>query len=501
MGDLAAGGLSASGCIEAPFGAGRGKNGVGILCNDCAFGKARQVLASFHGAGENKFDPRKTGKDKLPKKRHAQSGCDIALSPLPDIFQEHRQQRVKMVRFLHIADVHLDTLFAGRSVTTRRVLRSAVQDAFRNAVDFAIREKLHAVLIAGDLFDSERLHFTTERFLTQQFTRLAEAGIRCFYCSGNHDPTPVLVRPPWAGACVIFSEGEPRIEELRDTSGELVARIVGAGHTSARVGMNLAADFPMAGKHVPHIALLHAHVAGVRSVGDHERYAPCAISDFAGKGYAYWALGHIHIRQQVCAASNAWYSGNIQGRSQREVGLRGGLLVEVDGRSTPRVTPVDFAPVVWVRVNVNRLQDVDSYEALRQRVETAFRLEAGNAAGRCMVRLVLAGPCPMYQRLRDEESRQGMAEELAQDLGALEVELRCDEVTAPIDLAVVREETTVLAEVLSLLEEAATDDEALRIIIPEHLAGLPADTSPEIYVRTLLRGLDHEAALRLLAKY
>ena len=92
------------------------------------------------------------------------------------------------MRFLHVADVHLDTSFSGRSEAVRRRLRDASREAFRNAVDLAIREDVHAFLIAGDLFDGERLSFQTERFLLEQTERLGDHGITVVYATGNHDP-------------------------------------------------------------------------------------------------------------------------------------------------------------------------------------------------------------------------------------------------------------------------------------------------------------------------
>ncbi len=76
------------------------------------------------------------------------------------------------MRFLHVADVHLDTSFAGRSEAVRRRLREASREAFRRAVDVALQEEVDAVLIAGDLFDGDRLSFETERFLLEQVGRL-----------------------------------------------------------------------------------------------------------------------------------------------------------------------------------------------------------------------------------------------------------------------------------------------------------------------------------------
>ena len=67
------------------------------------------------------------------------------------------------MRFVHVADVHLDTSFSGRTPEVRARLREASRRAFRAAVDLAIREDAHALLIAGDLFDGDRLSFPTEQ--------------------------------------------------------------------------------------------------------------------------------------------------------------------------------------------------------------------------------------------------------------------------------------------------------------------------------------------------
>jgi len=63
------------------------------------------------------------------------------------------------MRFIHIADVHLDTAFAGRSEDMRNRLRQASRDALARCVDLAVAAKVDAVLIAGDLFACSRLSF------------------------------------------------------------------------------------------------------------------------------------------------------------------------------------------------------------------------------------------------------------------------------------------------------------------------------------------------------
>lgn len=55
-------------------------------------------------------------------------------------------------------------------------------------------------------------------------------------------------------------------------------------------------------------------------------YAPCSVQDFVGRGYQYWALGHVHTRGPLADDPRIHFPGNLQGRSIRETGPKGCLL-------------------------------------------------------------------------------------------------------------------------------------------------------------------------------
>lgn len=61
-----------------------------------------------------------------------------------------------------------------------------------------------------------------------------------------------------------------------------------------------------------------------------ERYTEFILEDLNSKLYHYWALGHIHERQQLSDMPVINYSGNIQGRHFNEQGEKGCLLIEGD---------------------------------------------------------------------------------------------------------------------------------------------------------------------------
>lgn len=405
-----------------------------------------------------------------------------------------------MFRFLHLADVHLDTTFLCRTEHLRGHLRQALRTAFERAIDCVLQERVDAVLIAGDLFDNERLSFATEAFLVDQVSRLHRAGIPCCYVTGNHDPGARSFRAAqiaWPDTFRYIRDRIPQAVEVRNSAGEVVAKVVGAGHMTARDQENLAQAFPAAGDGIPHIGLLHTMVTSASSIEEHDRYAPCTVDDLQRPGYRYWALGHIHQRQQVCDRSHAYYSGNLQGRTPRECGPKGGLLVELRDGLAPEVEFRAFAPTRWETLRLDDLESVQALGDLEQRARRAFE-GTGDGQGESdwLLRVVLAGPCPLVGELEDADQRTDLEETLARTLDAVDVEVRTEGVTRPVDVHAYRDQPHVLGEVLALLDELKDDTDRLADLAPEALAVEADDRSA--YLATLLQDLDREAVIRLL---
>lgn len=416
-----------------------------------------------------------------------------------------------MFQFLHLADVHLDTAFEGRSPALRTRLRQSVREAFRHAVDCAIDERVDAVLIAGDLFDDTRLSFATEAFLVDQLQRLDEANIACVYATGNHDPGGSGFRAAdvnWPVCVTYVSDREPQVLPLMTSDGRPLARIVAAGHVSAREPDNLACTVPSAADLPPFdgptVGLLHAHVTSAAQAEAHDRYAPCTAADLQRAGYDYWALGHVHTRQRADEASHAWYPGNLQGRTPRETGPKGGLLVTLRDGRPPEVDFRAFAPVRWERIQLDDLADVASVQGLvhRCRAVLADRTDAAQASD-WLLRVTLDGPCPLVRELRDPEEIADLEDVLADRLDVRDVEVHASTVTPPVDVDAFRGETHLAGEVLNVIDEARSNPSALRDVAPDVLAGLDDDDpeARESYLRSLLHELDREAIARLVAWY
>jgi DNA repair exonuclease SbcCD nuclease subunit len=412
-------------------------------------------------------------------------------------------------RFLHLADLHLETSFGGR-IATREQLRRATLEAFEAAVDFAIDSRLHAVLAAGDLYDDPLLSIQTELALHRQVQRLESAGIWFIAVCGNHDPGGPRHRSIQLGLesdefgrrrerVRVFRDRHAEAISVTDRDGEPVGVVVGAGHASEVEGENLAASFPRVATGNAVVGLLHTHVASARSASSHERYAPSGQRDFERVEYSYWALGHIHQRQQAVAGQPAYYAGNLQGRNARETGVKGGLVVEARPGVPAEPEFVRFAPIRWERLRLDRLPNSPSSAVLlRHLAEQIDTLEG--RSDELALRIELAGETPLAPALRSARELEAMELELQAKTGALEIQLRVEQVARPTDRSALRDSSSPISGALELIARAESDDALLAELAPQDLAAVGDRADRPAYLRSLLPGLEDELIERSLAR-
>jgi exonuclease SbcD len=235
------------------------------------------------------------------------------------------------MKFLHAADIHLDSPLVGLSslgAVPDSVTRHCTRRAFANLIDLAIAQDVAFVVIAGDLYDADWRDYSTGLFFAGEMRRL---GRPCFLIRGNHDARSVITRSLVAPPNVFeFSSRKAETHVL----DELGVALHGRSFPDRAVPEDLSASFPDPVPGRLNLGVLHT---SAENPGEHETYAPCRIPGLIAKGYDYWALGHIHQRQDLHPAGDPWivFPGNIQGRHVRETGAKGCTLVDVqDGQIT-----------------------------------------------------------------------------------------------------------------------------------------------------------------------
>ena len=104
---------------------------------------------------------------------------------------------INKMRFLHAADLHLDSPLRGLDRYEGAPVddvRGATRRAFENLIATALRERVDLVVIGGDLYDGDWPDHNTGLFFVKGVTQLAEEGIPVVIVRGNHDAASKLTK-------------------------------------------------------------------------------------------------------------------------------------------------------------------------------------------------------------------------------------------------------------------------------------------------------------------
>lgn len=299
-------------------------------------------------------------------------------------------------RFIHAADIHLDSplkALSGIEGSPAEKIRDATRQAFVGLVDTAISHSVDFIILSGDIFDREVPSSMSRRFFLQQMSRLCDSEIGVYIIWGNHDAKNATFKKkdlPQNIHC--FSSAAAESIALK----QLPVVIHGQSYEDNAVTNNLVLLYPTAVDRKFNIGILHTSLDGYEG---YSSYAPCSVQNLRMKGYDYWALGHIHKRQEVSQDPHIIYPGNTQGRHINESGAKGCLMVDVQGGVVQRVDfhPLDHARWEILEVDISHLTSLD---ALVTNIQKSIEASKQQHAGRFLItRLHLSGFSPLHWKL------------------------------------------------------------------------------------------------------
>lgn len=271
------------------------------------------------------------------------------------------------MKILHTSDWHLGRGLHGF------MLYEAQEAAVNHIVDVAIKEKVSAFIIAGDVFDRQIPPTDSIKLLNSALTRLDEAGIAVIVTAGNHDGAdriaansnllktnvriagavrdisdPVILNDDFGDVLIYpitYLHPEVGVTTLAAEGSEPLVRSHEAvmGAAIARVNADKAMREAEAGKKLRSIAVAHAFVGTYggsskrHEEGDSLEEAGLEVSEserdisiggvqvipadlFAGMTYV--ALGHLHgaqeVKPKVSKETKLRYSGSLLRYSMSE---------------------------------------------------------------------------------------------------------------------------------------------------------------------------------------
>lgn len=259
------------------------------------------------------------------------------------------------MKFIHFADAHLDSPFRGLSFLPSKEFNhiyQAADQSLKRIVDLALAEKVDLVLIAGDTFDSSQPSPRAQLFFAEQVKRLTDAQIQVVMIFGNHDhmkQEDLLVSP--SPYFKLLGNNETVEQATFTTDAGFNYDVIGFSYLNNHITEDKIPEFPAKGKNYT-FGLMHAQEKS--ATASQNVYAPFTVDELQNLNYDYFALGHIHARNNLSSTPWIVYPGNIQGRHINEMGAKGCYLGEIDENSGK--TTIDFketGPILWQGTKIN----------------------------------------------------------------------------------------------------------------------------------------------------
>ncbi|MNI01929.1 putative metallophosphoesterase YhaO [compost metagenome] len=320
---------------------------------------------------------------------------------------------MNQLRFIHAADLHLDSPFKGMTGIPERLrdrLRDSTFRALYELLQLAISERVDFMVISGDVYDLADRSLRAQIRFQRTLEQLAQLDIPVYVIHGNHDPEDGrAAKLTWPSTVHFFSTEHVQTVAVEKPGRGVIAQIHGISYPTAAVTDNLALLFRRGELNVYQIGLLHTNVDGDAA---HDNYAPCTKHDLLRAGMDYWALGHVHTRKVLNSEPFIVYPGNIQGRSIRETGPRGCYVVEVQKDGGTELTFHALDRVRWYSTIVS-LTGLHTEQELRNKLDQEREFIRRDANGRdAIVRFALEGRGPLHGLLRKGNALAELVTEL-----------------------------------------------------------------------------------------
>ena len=241
------------------------------------------------------------------------------------------------MKIIHTADVHLDSAMTSRLTPDKiRKRKRELLSSFKRTAQIAEREGAEAIIISGDLFDTDRVTLSTLESVVAIISSYPR--ITFFYLFGNHEGDTLLA----SGITLpknlkTFSEGWTYYE-----LGDLT--VAGRCENTEDMFTTLKLD-----PERKNIVLLHGELADKSTAGR------IGIRELAELPIDYLALGHYHSYSEarVSERTVAVYPGTPEGRGFDECGEKGVVLVEANGTLSHRFIRCAMRTLHTVSVDIS----------------------------------------------------------------------------------------------------------------------------------------------------
>ena len=263
------------------------------------------------------------------------------------------------MKFVHIADMHLDSAFSNlsdkdimgdlRRLEQRKVFKKIIEYIKENGVGY--------LFISGDLYEHKYIKQSSIEYINNLFKEIPETKI--FIATGNHDPkvkNSYYNKFNWNSNVKIFDSFIEKVEESD-------CNIYGYSFDDFYCNNCGIEDFLVEQNGKPNILVIHGNLDGVKK--DDKPYNPISKKTLLEKGFDYVALGHIHKLDYE--NKKIVYPGSTISLGFDELGKHGMIVGELNQDLKLEFVPLDDEEFTISEINVDNL---GSKEELIEKINT-----------------------------------------------------------------------------------------------------------------------------------
>jgi len=302
-----------------------------------------------------------------------------------------------MIKILHTADIHLGKEFSFLRERGREY-RNQLLATFEKIVDLAISEDVSLLFIAGDLFDTNRVHGIIIGKVLAALKKLEVKGIRVCIIPGTHDVynKDSIYRFVHFPSNVTVFTPEHDHEFYKDLDLTVYGEVFDGRHVdeSPIQRLSLSKDSKY------HVGMAHC---SIKIEGWIEKDALLlGRNEIANSGLDYLALGHWHSFQDFSQGNTkAFYCGAPEPVSMDQKGAGNVLMVTIREKGDITVDPIRVGTRQFNKMSI----DVGSAKSMADIVT----LVKAKVDPNLILELTLEGLCGMDYDLnpRDIEDELG----------------------------------------------------------------------------------------------
>ncbi len=267
------------------------------------------------------------------------------------------------MKFIHIADMHLDSPFVNlsdkdimgdlRRLEQRKVLKKIIEYIKENKIEY--------LFISGDLYEHQYVKQSTIEYLNNLFKEIADTKI--FISPGNHDPyikNSYYNKFEWNKNVKIFKS---KIEKVETEEAD----IYGFGFNDFYCTNCGIENFEIENKNKINIFNIHGTIDGASI--EEKQYNSMSKKMLKEKGFDYIALGHIHkLDYNAEINQNIVYPGSTLSLGFDELGEHGMIVGEIEkGTIKLNFIPLDEEEFKIINLDISEL---NSKEELIEKINS-----------------------------------------------------------------------------------------------------------------------------------